>query len=214
MAVIVVPGGGNQKCYAGPEGVDVADWLNKLGINAFVERYRLLPYDSTVDALADTQQSFRIVRAACEGMEHRSESQRRDHGRLGRRGAGRLGDAQVRRRQSGCQRSDRAGKLPARFFGVGLRRLAQDGSEQGAEEYSANIHDQPRESTTPIHARRDGRRILQTRLFKAKIPTELHIYGHGGHGGAISPRKGIPFGTWQDRFVDWAKDLGLMKNKQ
>ena len=50
-------------------------------------------------------------------------------------------------------------------------------------------------------------------LFKANIPVELHIYGHGGHGGAISPRKGIPFGTWQDRFVDWAKDLGLMQKK-
>ena len=46
--------------------------------------------------------------------------------------------------------------------------------------------------------------------LRAKIPTELHIYGHGGHAGAIGSRNGIPFGTWQNRFVDWAKDLGLM----
>src|SRR5205823_10826118 len=46
--------------------------------------------------------------------------------------------------------------------------------------------------------------------FQAKIPAELHIYGHGGHGGAISPRKGIPFGTWHQRFVDWAIDLHLL----
>jgi hypothetical protein len=32
-------------------------------------------------------------------------------------------------------------------------------------------------------------------LFAAKIPVELHIYRHGGHGGGISARKGIPFGT-------------------
>jgi endo-1,4-beta-xylanase len=39
---------------------------------------------------------------------------------------------------------------------------------------------------------------------------EMHIYGTGGHGGSISARKGIPFGTWQQRFLDWAIDLNLM----
>jgi endo-1,4-beta-xylanase len=51
-------------------------------------------------------------------------------------------------------------------------------------------------------------------LFDAKIPVEMHIYGHGGHAGGIGARKGIPFGTWQLRFIDWAKDLGLMEPKQ
>jgi hypothetical protein len=47
--------------------------------------------------------------------------------------------------------------------------------------------------------------------FNAKIPAELHIYSHGGHGGGIKTRNGIPFGTWQNRFVDWAADLGMLK---
>jgi endo-1,4-beta-xylanase len=47
-------------------------------------------------------------------------------------------------------------------------------------------------------------------LFEAKIPVELHIYGHGGHAGGIGARGGIPFGTWQNRFVEWAADLGVM----
>ncbi len=63
MAVIVAAGGGNKTCNVGGEGIDIADWLNGLGIHAFIERYRLRPYDSTTDALADTQRSFRIVRA-------------------------------------------------------------------------------------------------------------------------------------------------------
>jgi len=50
-------------------------------------------------------------------------------------------------------------------------------------------------------------------LFEAKIPVELHIYGHGGHAGGIGARKGIPFGTWQVRFLEWANDLGLMQTK-
>ncbi|HLY75233.1 MAG TPA: alpha/beta hydrolase, partial [Planctomycetota bacterium] len=63
MAVVVAAGGGNKTLYVGPEGVDVANWLNGLGVHAFVERYRLQPYDSTVDALVDTQRSLRLVRA-------------------------------------------------------------------------------------------------------------------------------------------------------
>jgi hypothetical protein len=38
---------------------------------------------------------------------------------------------------------------------------------------------------------------------------EMHIYGTGSHGGSIGPRKGIPFGTWPQRLIDWAVDLNL-----
>ena len=48
-------------------------------------------------------------------------------------------------------------------------------------------------------------------LFKAEVPVELHIYGHGGHAGGIKPRGGIPFGTWHLRFQEWMADLGLLK---
>jgi hypothetical protein len=44
-------------------------------------------------------------------------------------------------------------------------------------------------------------------LFDAKIPVELHIYAHGGHANGIKPRGGIPFGTWQFRFLEWLNDL-------
>jgi endo-1,4-beta-xylanase len=47
-------------------------------------------------------------------------------------------------------------------------------------------------------------------LFEAGVPVELHIYSHGGHGGGINPRGGIPFGSWSDRFLDWARDLGVL----
>ena len=45
----------------------------------------------------------------------------------------------------------------------------------------------------------------------AKIPTEIHIYGHGGHANGIKPRNGIPFGTWHQRWAEWMTDMGLMK---
>ena len=42
-AVIVCPGGGYQNLAMDHEGVQIAKWLNSLGISAFVLKYRLGP---------------------------------------------------------------------------------------------------------------------------------------------------------------------------
>jgi acetyl esterase/lipase len=48
-------------------------------------------------------------------------------------------------------------------------------------------------------------------MLQASVPDlEMHIYGRGGHGGAVSARDGIPFGTWQDRYIEWFRDLGFL----
>jgi endo-1,4-beta-xylanase len=60
-------------------------------------------------------------------------------------------------------------------------------------------------------------------MLHASIPNvEMHIYGNGRHPGEMLPdgnrmsaglgdRNGIPFGTWQDRFIDWFRDLGFLQ---
>ncbi len=51
---------------------------------------------------------------------------------------------------------------------------------------------------------------------------EMHIYGNGRHpgdplpdgshmSGGLTDRNGIPFGTWQYRFIDWFRDLGFLQ---
>ena len=59
-------------------------------------------------------------------------------------------------------------------------------------------------------------------LLKSRIPNlEMHIYGNGRHPGdqmsdgsrmaaGLADRNGIPFGKWQDRFIDWFRDLGFL----
>jgi endo-1,4-beta-xylanase len=39
---------------------------------------------------------------------------------------------------------------------------------------------------------------------------EMHIYANGRHGGGLTDRNGIPFGTWQFRFIEWFRDLGFL----
>ncbi|WP_151734303.1 alpha/beta hydrolase ['Paenibacillus yunnanensis' Narsing Rao et al. 2020] len=59
-AVIVCPGGG-YGMQADHEGVPVAEWLNTLGISAFVLRYRVAPYPYSY-ALRDAQRALQTVR--------------------------------------------------------------------------------------------------------------------------------------------------------
>jgi hypothetical protein len=50
----------------------------------------------------------------------------------------------------------------------------------------------------------------------------MHIYGNGRHPGDALPdgshmtggltyRNFTPYGTWQDRFIDWFRDLGFLQ---
>lgn len=62
-AVIVFPGGGYSWLATNHEGRQVANWLNSMGITAFVLRYRLGPkYHHPVE-LWDAQRAIRTVRA-------------------------------------------------------------------------------------------------------------------------------------------------------
>src|SRR4029450_3726211 len=60
-------------------------------------------------------------------------------------------------------------------------------------------------------------------ILEAGIPNiEMHMYGNGRHPGdplgdgsrmtgGLPDRGGIPFGQWQDRFIDWFRDLGFLQ---
>src|SRR6266851_5268307 len=67
MAVVIAPGGGHSQLVIDKEGYDIADWLNKNGIAAFVLKYRLARAQGshyTVDgnALPDAARAMRMVR--------------------------------------------------------------------------------------------------------------------------------------------------------
>ena len=210
MAVIIAAGGGNKTLWVGPEGVDVARWLNGLGVHAFVERYRLQPYDSTVDAVADTQRSIRMVRAhAAEwGVDPR---------RIGIMGFSAGGeqaawvtlkyDAGNAKSEDPVERESCRPDFSVLIY-PGWKRMDLEKVPKDAPPTfitCAGIDD-------AFHAKQSVEFYMA--LFNAKIPVESHLYGRGGHGGSIDPRKGIPFGTWPARFVEWAKDLKLMEAKK
>jgi endo-1,4-beta-xylanase len=208
LGIILAAGGGNKELNVGGEGLDVASWLNSLGVSTFVLRYRLKPYDSAVDALADTQQSVRLIRAHAKewGVDPKKIGIMgfSAGGEQAARAALNFDDGHPNAEDPIEKQSDRPDFVVLVYAGWGqldLRRVPTNAPP--AFMTCAGIDD-------AFHARETV--DFYNALFKAHIPVELHIYRHGGHAGGIRPRNGIPFGTWHNRFLDWAVDLGLMKN--
>ena len=206
-AIVVAAGGGNTELNVGTEGTDVATWLNGLGVSAFILRYRLQPYNSATDALADTQRSIRMIRANAKewgvnpakigimGFSAGGEQAARVALNFDR---GNPSASDPIEKQS--DRPDFAVLVYAGWGHLDMSKVPADAPPSFLT--SAGIDD-------AFHAKETVE--FYNALFNAKIPVELHIYGHGGHANGIKPRGGIPFGTWHLRFVDWATDLGLFK---
>jgi acetyl esterase/lipase len=206
MAVVVAAGGGNTTLWVGPEGVEIAKWLNQLGIAAFTERYRLKPYDSAVDALADTQRSVRMIRAHAKewGVDPKKIGIMgfSAGGEQAARAALNFDDGQADAADPvdrvSC-RPDFVALIYAGWLELDTSKLPKNAPPAFC--VCAGVDD-------AFHAKETV--DFYNAYFKAKIPVELHIYAHGGHGGGISPRNGIPFGTWPGRFVDWSSDIGML----
>ncbi len=205
-AIILIPGGGNRTVVVGSEGIDAAAKLNELGISAFILRYRIQPYDSAVEGLADTARAVRTVRAHAKEWGV-------DPNRIGVMGFSAGGEQAAwitlkfdRGDVNAADIVDQTSSRPdfvvmvyAGWKNMDMSNVPKDAPPTFLT--SAGADD-------AFHARQTVQ--FYNALFEAGIPAELHIYSHGGHGGGISSRGGIPFGTWNERFVDWARDLKVL----
>ena len=214
--VIVNPGGGYRKLAADHEGLQVARWLNRRGIAAFVLRYRLGErYHSDV-SLLDGLRAVRLIRhrAADFGVAGNRI------GMLGFSAGGHLAVAVGTRWDAGAPEAvdpiERASSRPD--FVVPVYAVT-NGILRGrkADEYTpADVR--VNESTPPtflVHTHEDGivpasqSTLYYDALLRAGVQAELHIYGFGEHGTGLSP--GDPdFREWPVLLVNWLRRCGLM----
>ncbi len=210
-AIIVAPGGGHQQLVWASEGTDIADWLNGLGVAAVILKYRLAQtpgYHYTVegDALQDTQRAVRIVRA--QAKEWGVNPAR--VGILGFSAGGALAalaDIRFDRGKPGA--SDPIERESCRPDFVGLVYAGWAPMDITAPKDAAPAFLTSAGSDDTFHAKETVE--FFNSLFNAGVLADLHIYAHGGHGGGIRSRNGIPFGTWHVRFQEWLADLGMLK---
>src|SRR5579871_5933552 len=210
-AIVVAPGGGHSQVVWFSEGLQIADWLNSQGIVVAVLKYRLAQtpgYHYTVEgeALQDTQRAIRIVRSRAKEWGINPSRV----GILGFSAGGALAALATMRYDSGKpgatdpieQQSCRPDFVGMVYAGWGPMNISIPKDAPPTFLTSAGLDD-------AFHAKQTVE--FYNALFSAGIPAELHIYGHGGHGGGIGARNGIPFGTWHKRFEEWMADLGYLK---
>jgi len=214
-AVIICPGGGYSILAWDLEGTEIAEWLNSVGVTAFVLKYRVPRRDGDMAnklPLMDAQRAVSFVR-------HKASEYGIDASRIGILGfsaGGHLAAAtslQERRQYPQMDASDEASSRPDFAVLIYAAYLA-DNSGNLKEEY------QPTKQSPPMffafaaddRVTVDGSLALARALKNAGVPAELHMYDSGGHGFGLRKSE-FPCHTWAARCGEWMERRGLLKNQ-
>jgi endo-1,4-beta-xylanase len=208
-AVVVAPGGGHSQLVIDKEGWDIADWLNRNGIAAFVLKYRLARAQGshyTVDgnALPDAARAMRTVRT-------RAKEWSVDPSRIGFMGfsaGGEVAALMETRFDAGNDSStdaiERSSSRPD--FAV----VVYPGFKPGTITVPKNAP-----PTFLVCADDDRSHVVTTAnlyldLEKQGVSSEMHIYAAGGHGFGMRDSK-LPVATWPDRLKEWMVDRKIVQ---
>ncbi len=226
-AVIVIAGGGHRTLNVGSEGADFVPFFYNYGVNTIILRNRLRSdgYVAEVDAVNDALQSIRLVRA--HAKDWNLDPQR--IGVMGFSAGAELASAAAVE-YNGFDRKNNGAADP--LSGVSSRPDFAGIIYPGPTPFARNRTPPEIPKDTPpafIATAGSGDRvhaIWAMEYFNAMLTLgvpniEMHIYGNGAHpggelsdgsrmSGGLTDRKGVPFGTWQYRFIDWFRDLGFL----
>lgn len=211
-AVVVCPGGGYNILAWDLEGLEVADWLNSIGITAVVLKYRVPT--SKVDPrwlqpVQDAQRTLSLVRTRAAEWKLQSDK----IGILGFSAGGHTAavtSLASKRHYEPLDDADQASCLPDASILIYPAYLTNkqnteltDGLEVTKESPQMFI----------VHAFDDGvpvqgSLLLMMALKQHKVPSELHVYDTGGHGYGLRSVDDRPVTTWPERCTTWLQRNG------
>jgi acetyl esterase/lipase len=191
VGIVVAPGGGHQFLVIEKEGYDVADWLNRHGIAAFVLKYRLARspgshYTVTEHALPDANRAVRLVRSRAKEWDV---------------------DPETRFDSGNASESDAVDRVSSRpDFAVvvypGFRPGSVTVPKNAPPTFLVCADDDRSHVTATVE--------LYSGLEKQSVSSEMHIYASGGHGFGLRDVH-APVATWDERLLEWMADKQLLK---
>jgi acetyl esterase/lipase len=207
-AVVVAPGGGHSQLVIDKEGWDIADWLNRNGIAAFVLKYRLARAPGSVytvpgHALPDAQRAIRLVRSKAREWGV-------DPNRIGVMGFSAGGEvAALAETQFDAGRESAADPIERVSSRPDFAVIVYPGYRPGA----VTVPKDP-PPTFLVCADNDRSHVVTTvnlylDLEKQGASSELHVYAAGGHGFGMRDVN-LPVRTWPDRLKEWLVDRKLV----
>ncbi len=230
-AVVVCPGGGYQHLAMDHEGDQVARWLNSIGVQAFVLKYRLGPKYHHPIELGDAQRAIRTVRA--KAAEYHVQPDR--IGIMGFSAGGHLAATAGTHFDAGNASApdaiDRVGCRPD-FLVLGypvisfttsvhrgsMRALLGDNPDPKLVELLSNelqvtaqtpptfLFHTSADATVPV----ENSVMFYMALHKAGVPAEMHIYEEGPHGVGLAATDEA-LSSWPERLANWMRVRGLLK---
>ncbi len=241
-AFVVCPGGGYGGLAIDHEGRQVAEWLNGLGVTAFVLKYRLAPAYHQPAMLHDVNRAIRVVRAGASKWGV-------DPDRIGLMGfsaGGHLASTGGTHFDAGEPDADdpveRVSCRPDRLVlvypvivmskpythgGSAHNLLGDDPPAELVKFYSNDQQVTPQTPPTFLaHTNADAAVPAENSLLfalglrKAGVPMELHVFEKGQHGlglGSGSKQHGIgpepAFQAWPKLCETWLKGQGFLEKK-
>jgi acetyl esterase/lipase len=214
-AFVVFPGGGYNILAIDLEGTEVCDWLNSVGVNCLLLKYRVPntgPYPKSDAALQDAQRAMGLARQ--HAKEWGIDPNR--IGVLGFSAGGHLAAAISTHYDKRLYDSvDAADSLSCRpDFAV----IVYPGSLALADKnFAPNADINPTADTPPtfiVQAEDDPVHVENAivyfqQLKSAKVPAELHVYAQGGHGYGLR-RTALPITTWPQSAETWLHTIKIL----
>ncbi|HEY1215809.1 MAG TPA: alpha/beta hydrolase, partial [Bryobacteraceae bacterium] len=217
--VVVFPGGGYRILAVDLEGTEVCLWLNSVGVNAVLLKYRVpqRPGLSRYAApLQDAQRTLGVVRS------HASEWHLDPNrvGVLGFSAGGHLAAALSNNYET------RTYKAPDPVHSVSCRPdfanliypaylTANDEGRQLSPELPVSARTPPtflvQTEDDPVHV--ENSLVYYRALKDAKVPAELHIYSKGRHGYGLRPTA-LPVTHWSPLAEEWLRSSGILNKEQ
>lgn len=209
-AVIVCPGGGHRELVFNAEGKEAAQFLNSIGVTAFVLKYRLAneensPYSLEKHVREDAYRAMRLVR-------NRAKEWQLDPQRIGMLGFSAGGEVVA---------------LVAYGSGEGNPNAKDEiDKENGKPDFQMLVYPGP--GFIPKTIPKDAPPVfllvanddpccsgpvlsLIQGYRAANLPVEAHIYSQGGHAFNMGNRSKLnSIKTWPQRLADWMSDTGLL----
>ena len=229
--VVVCPGGAYRALAMDHEGVQIARWLNSIGVAAFVLKYRLGPRYHHPAPLDDAQRALRYVRLHAEKF-------RIDRDRVGIWGfsaGGHLASTAATHFDRGEPGAgEMIGRMSARpdfaILGYPVISFTTEYVHEGSRRNLLGENPDPKlvellsnekqvTADTPptflFHTNEDqgvppeNSVLFYLALRKASVPAELHIYERGRHGVGLAPTD-LVLSSWPRRLADWLYSRGLL----
>lgn len=217
--VIVCPGGGYVNLAMDHEGRQIAEWMNSVGIAAFVLKYRLGPRYHHPAMIDDAHQAIRMVRSRAAEFGIAPDR----IGIMGFSAGGHLASTAATHFDAGTRPDFAILVYPVISFTTkythqGSRRflLGDNPDPKVVESLSNELQVTPQTPPTFLfHTDTDtavppeNSVLFYMALKKAGLPAEMHIFGEGQHGLGLAQTH-ADLSIWPTLLANWLRVRGLL----